>query len=151
GGRGDGGYALPLAAEGVRSVRMSGPQEPHLPASREKLTTAAPPDANAANASASRVPLAGNSPNISATIAAPTLWPNSRAVACMPLAAPARFGGAEVRIARLFGVLKKPKPMPQTSRRQTMSPVAGCAGNRLSSARPAVITDSPQPPSRPAG
>ena len=34
-------------------------------------------------------------------------------------------GGAAVRIARLFGVLKKPKPMPQISMRQTMSNVVG--------------------------
>src|ERR1700722_3708295 len=55
--------------------------------SREKLTSAAAPAAQAANTSDSRVPPIGNTPNISATIAAPVLWPSRRDVACMPLAA----------------------------------------------------------------
>ena len=63
----------------------------------------------------------GKQPNISATAAAPTLCPSSRDVACIPLAAPALVDGADVMIARLFGVLKNPNPMPQISIRQTMS------------------------------
>jgi hypothetical protein len=133
--------------------------EPFLPfpyvrldcTNREKLTTAAPAAVTAATTSATVVPSRGSSPNISATSAAPMLCPSSRDVACIPLAAPARVGGADMMIARLFGVLKKPKPMPQISMRQTMSNVAGCAGSRLSRARPLAITARPQPPSSPAG
>ena len=47
--------------------------------------------------------------------------------------------------------VKKPKPIPQISMRQTMSNVEGCAGTRLSRARPPAITVRPQPPNSPAG
>ena len=69
----------------------------------------------------------------------------------MPLAPPVRTGGAEVMMALLFGVLKKPKPMPHTVIRQTMSQVAGSSGSSAIAARPPAITTMPQPPSSPAG
>jgi hypothetical protein len=94
-------------------------------ASRLKLTQAATAAAPAAMNNATVVPFDGNAVKISATIAAPIDWPNNRAVACIPLAPPVLTGGAEVMIARLFGVLKKPKPRPHTVIRQTISSVVG--------------------------
>jgi hypothetical protein len=53
------------------------------------------------------------SAKIRPTGAAPKVCPTSRAMARMPLALPARSGGALARIVRLLGDWKKPNPTPQ--------------------------------------
>src|SRR5579863_2294843 len=77
-------------------------------ASLLKLTAAARPAKPEDRISVHVVPSTGIAANSSATSAAPVVWPNRRAVACIPLAPPLRAAGAEVMIARLFGVLKNP-------------------------------------------
>ena len=120
-------------------------------ASLLKLTAAATPAATAEKINVHVVPPTGIAANTSATSAAPVVWPNSLAVACIPLAPPLRAAGADVMIARLFGVLKNPNPTPHNVIRQTMSCQVACSGSIAIAARPAAITTIPQPPNKPAG
>ena len=86
-----------------------------------------------------------------ATSAAPVAWPSSRTVPIMPLAPPARDGGAEVMMARRLGDWKKPKPAPHSAMRHEMSHAEGAAGSTASDAMPRASSASPTPPSMPAG
>ena len=65
--------------------------------------------------------------NATPTATAPVVWPSKRAVASIPPAAPERCRGAELTIVRLLGDWNRPKPMPHTAIRQTMSNVLGCS------------------------
>ncbi len=119
--------------------------------SLRQLTPAATMAKPAAVNSVTALARTPNSPNISATSAAPTVWPRSRAVPSMPLAPPLRSRGAEPRMARLLGDWNRPKPAPHSVMRQAMSPTAGCAGSSASAASPAAKAARPRPPRRPAG
>ena len=96
------------------------------------------------------VRLSGTRWNSRAISAAPVVCPTSRAVASMPLAEPLRSGGAEAISMLLLGDWKRPKPAPQSTSRQTMSPFDGCSGSQASSTSPTAMAVSPSPPSRPA-
>ena len=72
----------------VAPIRLS-PRFPYRAANRLKLTAAATAAANAEIANAVTGPDSGYAENTIATKAAPVVCPNSRAVACIPLAPPA--------------------------------------------------------------
>ncbi len=84
-------------------------------ASRRKLAKLAAAANPAPTPKAVTVPRMARRPRHSATSAAPIVWPSSRDVAIMPLAPPARSGGADAISALRLGDWKKPKPAPQSS------------------------------------
>jgi len=60
----------------------------------------------------------------SASVVVPSVVPSTRAVACIPPAPPARPLGAAESMVRLLGVMKVPKPAPQSA---TTAPVSTTA------------------------
>ena len=111
----------------------------------------APSQRAALAASAAPPPEKSNRPNISATSAAPIVWPSVRAVAMMPPALPLRSRGTAFIISRLLGAAKMPKPAPHSTSRHMMSTVRGIGAAAAPSARrPAVMLVRPIAPSTPA-
>src|ERR1700737_211756 len=96
-------------------------------------------------------PVSGYARNRMATAAAPSAWPNNRAVPSMPPAAPLRERGAADNSVRLLGDWKNPNPSPHKAMRQVKSATEPPEGNAASAASPAASVRSPSPPSMPAG
>lgn len=78
------------------------------------------------------------------TIVEPRVWPVSRAVLCIPPAAPVRSTGVAITITILFGVWKKPKPTPQIAIRHEMFQISEFTGMDTKSSNPIMKITMPE-------
>src|SRR5690606_17915411 len=112
---------------------------------RTTLTMAAARPNITANHTATTEPCAAESPKASATSAIPRLWPKVRVVACTPPAAPLRFSGTAVNMARLLGDWKNPNPTPPSAMQETIQASPASCGRKSNATSPSTMAPAPMP------